>query len=286
VLELAATPVPLGALLAVAAAELGRSGVADPRREAVRLWGAVAGLGSGEVWRRRDRPPDTALLPAYRGAVARRRRGEPFAYAVGRAAFRTLELAVDARVLIPRPETEGLVELVLRRAGGGPGRAAADVGTGSGCIALALAVEGRFERVIATDADPGAVALARENVARVAPPTPVEVLLGDWLAPLAGRRCRVVVANPPYLTEAEWQALEPAVRDWEPRRALVGGLDGLAATRLLLAGARDVLEPGGLLALEIDERRAGPVDALARVAGWRPTVHCDLSGRPRYVLAV
>jgi release factor glutamine methyltransferase len=106
------------------------------------------------------------------------------------------------------------------------------------------------------------------------------------LAPLAGERCRAVVANPPYLTDEEYAALDPSVRQFEPREALVSGADGLDATRTLLAGARAVLEPGGLLAFEIDERRADQVRALAAAFGWtRVTVHQDLFGRPRYALA-
>jgi release factor glutamine methyltransferase len=123
-------------------------------------------------------------------------------------------------------------------------------------------------------------------VACVRPPVPVEVREGDLLAPLAGTLCRVVVSNPPYLTEAEYEALEPAVRLFEPREALMSGTDGLAATAALLAGAGALLDAGGLLALEIDERRAEVVRALAQRLGWsRVTVHDDLFGRPRFVLA-
>ncbi|MGH7537513.1 MAG: peptide chain release factor N(5)-glutamine methyltransferase, partial [Gemmatimonadales bacterium] len=213
--------------------------------------------------------------------------GEPFAYATGRAAFRTLELAVDRRVLIPRPETEGLVELALRWTNGATGGVAADIGTGSGCIALSLAMEGRFDRVIATDLSPHAAALARENVRHVKPHVPVDVWIGDLLEPLAAECCRVVVANPPYLSDAEWDALDPAVRAFEPRQALASGPDGLAATRALFSSAPRVLVPGGLLALEIDERRAAVVRALARAAGWRRVgIQQDLFGRPRYAVAV
>jgi release factor glutamine methyltransferase len=205
--------------------------------------------------------------------------------------FRHLDLTIDPRALIPRPETEGLVELVLRvgratadgqRATGG---VAADVGTGCGCIALALATEGNFKRVIAVEQSRDAAALARENVVRVAPPVPVEVREGDLLGPLEGERCRVIVANPPYLTEAEYAALDPAVREFEPREALVSGARGLDATRAIFAGAHAVLEPGGLLALEVDERRAEAVVTLAAAFGWRAAVHRDLFARDRYVLA-
>jgi len=275
--------------LARATSRLAAAGLTDPRREATCLWGAVAGVARGEVWLRRDAAPPDVVTHRFRDAVARRASGMPFAYAVGRVAFRTLELALDPRALIPRPETEGLVDLVLlgtRDGGRGKGGIAADIGTGCGCIALSLAVEGEFDRVIAVERSPEAAQLALENVARVRPATPVDVREGDLLAPLAGERCRVIVANPPYLTSAEYGALDPSVLRFEPRAALESGPDGLAATRALLAGARGVLEPGGLLALEIDERRADAVSALARERGWtRTVVRDDLFGRPRYALA-
>src|SRR5947207_9924352 len=150
----------------------------------------------------------------------------PFAYAVGRVGFRTLDLAIDARALIPRPETEGLVDLVLREigkreTGNGKRGLFADIGTGCGCIALALAVEGRFEKVVAVEQSPAAAALARENLQRVAPTTPIEIREGDLLAPLVdtGERFRVIVSNPPYLSFAEYEALDPSVSAHEPRDA-------------------------------------------------------------------
>jgi len=276
-----------------AADRLAASGLPSSRREASMLWAAVAGAGTkpGDVWLQRDREPAPELLEPFWQAVEQRSSGVPFAYAVGRTGFRTLDLKLDARALIPRPETEGLVDLVLRQtgkrdAGCGMRGVVADVGTGCGCIALALAVEGTFERVIAVEGSAAAAALARENVALVQPPVPVEVRDGDLLAPLAGGRYRAIVSNPPYLTEAEHAALDPAVRLFEPREALVSGADGLTATRALLAGARTLLEPGGFVALELDERRADQVRALALRHGWSgAAVYDDLFGRPRFLLA-
>jgi len=160
------------------------------------------------------------------------------------------------------------------------------VGTGCGCIALSLAVEGHFERVIATERSPEAAALARENVDLVRPPVPVEVREGDLLAPLAGERHRAIVANPPYVTDGEYAALDPAVRLFEPREALASGAGGIDATRALLAGAARLLEPGGLLAIEIDARRAERTRSLAREQGWfGAAIYEDIFGRPRYLLA-
>jgi len=275
--------------LALAAGRLEALGVRNGQREATSLWAAVAGVARGEVWLRRDDAPAEAVATRFWEAVQRRSSGIPFAYAVGRVAYRRLELSLDARALIPRPETEGLVDLVLqvtRDGGRGTGGVAADIGTGCGCIALSLAVEGDFDRVVAVERSPEAALLARENVALVRPATPVELRVGDLLGPLAGERFRAIVANPPYLTTAEYAALDPAVRVFEPREALESGADGLDATRALLAGAGTLLESGGVLALEIDERRADQVRALAREYGWNRTlVHEDLFGRPRYALA-
>lgn len=271
-------------------AGIGGAGV-PPRREALALWAAVqGGVKPGDVWLRRDTAPPAPVAARFWDAVTRRASGIPFAYAVGRVSFRRLELTLDPRALIPRPETEGLVELVLNRVKGevgkGKGGVVADIGTGCGCIALALATEGDFDRVIAVECSRAAAALARENVERIRPRTVVEVREGDLLAPLAGERCRAIVANPPYLTEAEYEALEPAVKRYEPCEALVSGRDGLDATRALFAGAAGRLAPGGVLALEIDERRAEVVRGLARAHEWtRIEIHQDLFGRPRYALA-
>jgi len=282
-------PETIAAALAAAARTLAGAGLAEPRREALRLGAIAAGVTPGDLWLGRERTLDPDLDDRLTRAVLARAAGAPVAYATGRASFRTIEVACDRRALIPRPETEGLVDLVLNGKGeGGRGRGglAADLGTGTGCLALALAVEGDFDLVVAVERDPATAALARANVARVAPPTPVAVREGDWLEPLGDARYRALVANPPYLTEGEWDALDAAVRDYEPRGALASGPDGLDATRAILAGAARRLAPGGVLAIEIDERRADPVRELAGALGWRRVaIYDDLFGRPRYAVA-
>jgi release factor glutamine methyltransferase len=247
------------------------------------VWAAVSGMTIGDAWLRRDEPKSPELLATYQDAMLQLERGVPFPYAVGRIGFRTLDLKIDRRALIPRPETEGLVDLVLANSGG----LVADIGTGCGCIALALAVEGQFERVVAVEQSAAAAALARENVQRVSPQTPVEIREGNLLAPLVdkGERYRAIVSNPPYLTMAEFEELDASVRRFEPREALVSGSDGLEATRSLFAGAAALLEPGGLLAIEIDERRADAVRSLGREYGWDVAIHADLFGYSRYALA-
>jgi release factor glutamine methyltransferase len=265
--------------------------VSAPEREARVLWAAVAHLHPAQVWIERDRPADPASLERFRALVERRRSGEPLAYVVGTAGFRTLDLVVDRRAFIPRPETEGLVESVLRSAARewGTDRSwgrAVDVGTGSGCIALSLAVEGRFDRVVATDVSPDALALAQENVHRVAPPVPVELRRGALLEPLGDERFEVIVSNPPYVAELERRDVERSVLDHEPLQALFSGRDGLEHTAALLAGAPRHLVTGGLLAVELDCRRSRRALALARDSGWRDArVEYDLFGRTRFLLA-
>src|SRR5438552_13638731 len=160
------------------------------------VWAAVSGTTVGDAWLRCDEPKSPELLSRYQDAMAQLERGVPFAYAVGRVGFRTLDLAIDPRALIPRAETERLVELVLARYSTG---LVADIGTGCGCVALALAVEGRFEKIVAVEQAAAAAALARENVKRVAAATPVEIREGNLLTPLVGKgeRFRVIASNPP-----------------------------------------------------------------------------------------
>lgn len=263
--------------------------VPDARRDALELWGAITGESAARVWlgRRAAAPED--VVARYLAAVERRARGEPLAYVTGRVGFRTLELGVDARVLIPRPETEGLVEHVLRwaarRWGDDAWGDALDIGTGSGCIALSLAAEGRFRSITAVDRSADALEVARENAARTPGGCRVRFCEADLLGP-GDERFDVIVSNPPYVTEAEYAALDPAVRDFEPPMALVSGADGLAHTRAITSRAAQRLTPGGLLALEVDSRRADSVLALVSSAEWRHArIENDLFGRPRYVLA-
>lgn len=267
-----------------------RAGIERPREEARDMVAAV--LERPRFWPslHPGERPAPGLVAAVRSAAARRAAGAPFAYAVGRSAFRFLTLSVDERVLIPRPETEQLVDLVLSqrvtRAGGGT---AIDVGTGSGAIALALAAEARFDSVLATDVSIDALRVARTNAQALAPSLRTQILFGHGagLAPVRDARARVVVSNPPYIAFGEMPALPRLVRDWEPALALCCGDDGLAVTREIIAGAERVLEPGGLLALETDTRRSADVARLAQATGCFHTIEVrrDLTGRARFVLA-
>ncbi|MGH9099601.1 MAG: HemK/PrmC family methyltransferase [Acidimicrobiales bacterium] len=242
--------------------------------------------------------------------AARRLEGEPLQYVLGSWAFRTLELSVDHRALIPRPETEQVVEVALAelcREDQAPREPSpelwvADLGTGSGAIALSLAAELGTRlpglHVAGTDVDPGALALAEENRRRVASRLPhvaaqVELRAGSWygaLAPEWRGRVHLVVANPPYVSEDEWPGLEPEVRR-EPRGALVAGpgsdgTPGLGAVEVVLAGAREWLVPGRAAVVEMAPHQVRPARELSMRAGYREVrVARDLSGRERAVVA-
>lgn len=280
----------VGGAVAAARRMLEAAAIHDAQQEAAELYAALVGRATGAAWLDRDRPCEPALAAALADAARRRAEGWPQAYAAGRVNFRGIWLSVDRRVLIPRPETEGLVDLVLawmRGAGAASaGGLVADVGTGAGALAIALALESAAGRVVASDASAAALEVARANVAALALGAQVECREGHLLAPLGGARAAVVVSNPPYVATAEWERLEPGVRDFEPRAALDGGPDGLDPTRELVAAARDALVPGGLLALEVDTARARDVAALAAAAGFADCVVLeDLFARPRYVRA-
>ncbi len=274
-------PLTAASALADAAESLRAAGVADARREAARLAEAAWTLEPGQARLHPDRVLTETEVGGLARLVERRAAGEPLAHVAGGIGFRHLQLAADDRALIPRPETEGLVALVLERMATG---VVADVCTGSGCIALSLAQEGRFERVIGVDCSREALDQARANGARAR--LRVDWRLGNLLAPLHGEVLDVLVANPPYLTAGEYRALGPSVKEWEPRLALESGEDGLEATRRLLFDGQAVVAPGGWIALEVDCHRAAAVAALAAAAGWiDPAVHLDLYDRARFVLA-
>jgi len=224
--------------------------------------------------------------------LARRLAGEPAQYITGRAAFRQLDLLVDHRVLIPRPETELVVEAVIevlrREAGRWAHPRVLDLGTGSGAIALSLAQEFPAARLTATDASAGALEVARMNAEALALAPRVAFVQGDWFDAVApDDRFEAIVSNPPYIATHEWDELPEEVRSFEPHPALFSGSSGLEALREIVELAPQHLSARGLLALELSERRA------TEVAGWLEGAHDwkevivreDLAGRPRILLA-
>lgn len=214
---------------------------------------------------------------------------EPLQYLVGRCPWRDLELPVAPGVLIPRQETELLVDLALElRRPGRPIACWADLGTGSGCLAIALARSLPTSRGFAVEASSLAQAQAGANLARWDLQRQVTLLAGDWWQPLQPwwGGLDLVVSNPPYIPSATLAGLEPVVRDHEPRLALDGGPDGLTALRLIVAGALQALAPGGLLLLEHHHDQSGAVGELLRAAGLeRLAAHADLEGRARFASA-
>ena len=266
------------------------SRVDDPKRSASDIVAALLEVPRSWPAMNRDALLEPEIVRAARIAAEKLSRGAPFAYAVGVASFRHLNLAVDERVLIPRPETEVLVgEILERMEHRSRWGTAIDIGTGSGVIALSLASEGRFERVIATDTSNDALALARMNAKRAVSALKCEVEFrhGSLLAPVQDITATVIVSNPPYVTFGEALSLPQSVRDWEPPIALFSGNDGLSATRYIVRQSVSVLEPDGILALEVDERRASLVAELIMQTGAYKDVgvRLDLAGRERFVLA-
>ena len=230
---------------------------------------------------------DEALTPAQAAAfgqlLARAAADEPIPYLIGHAPFFGQEFAVSPAVLIPRPETEQLVEAAIGWARGRGGLRVADVGTGSGCIAVTLARHLPAAEVAAVDVSAAALAVARANADRLAPGR-VALVRGDLLAAF-GPGLDLIAANLPYVTRQEWTALPDGVKSYEPALALDGGTDGLDAIRALLPQAAERLRPGGLVLLEIGWRQGAAAAALARAAfpAGRVAVRPDFAGHDRLV---
>ena len=273
--------------LSEATTALRAAGIEAARLEAELLLSGGMGISRSALRLEPGLPLDEANAASFRNAVARRSQREPIQYILGRAGFRSLELHVDARVLIPRPETESLVGAVLdwagrRRRWG----TVADIGTGSGAISLSLAAEGRFSHVIGTDVSGDALDVARGNAARLGLDR-VEFRAGSlWNALPAGTRFDAIVSNPPYVAQEERPHLMPEVADWEPAVALFAEDKGLRVLFSLLDGAQEWLRPGGLLALEIGSGQGEAVRRRAQQENYEEIrILRDLAGRERIILA-
>jgi release factor glutamine methyltransferase len=229
-----------------------------------------------------DRPLSKEELGSYRALIERRMAGEPTQYLTGVKEFYNRPFKVDARVLIPRPETELLVEAALRALPKDAPSQALDVCTGSGCIAISLAAERPQASVTAVDVSPDACALARENAEALGVAARVSILQGNLYEPVpAEARFALVVSNPPYIASGEIPGLSAEVRR-EPHLALDGGADGLALIRRVIEGARRCLQAGGLLAMEIGETQGEAVRGLLQAAGFEDArVEKDLERRDR-----
>jgi release factor glutamine methyltransferase len=288
----------VGELLASASVELGS------RREARWVVAQCAGLRTGDLVARADTTVSPTVARAVHDMVTRRRAGEPLQYVLGIWAFRTLELRVDPRVLIPRPETEQVVATALEelqaqspRTNHSGALLAADLGAGSGAIALSLAAElerGRSLEIWAADVSGDALAVLEQNLALLAQVQPeaaarVRVVKGSWFDALPlelSGRLALVVSNPPYVAEPEWDALEAVVRDHEPPGALVSGPSGLEAIEFLLHQTPPWLSPGGSLVIELAPDQAESVRCRAVELGYEKVeIRDDLAGRPRMLVA-
>lgn len=266
---------------------LAGKGLEGARLNAEHLVGHALGLARMQLYLQFERPLTEMELERIRPLVRRRSLHEPLQYILGGVEFCGLKLKVDRRALIPRPETEHLVELVVEKRQSAPPQAVLELGTGTGAIALALAARYPAAAVTAAEIDAGALALAAENAAANGLDGRVEWVASDWYAALPpGRRFDLIVSNPPYLSEAEVAETAPEVRNFEPTGALTPGGDGLAALGQIIAGAPARLAPGGLIALETGIAQHEVLRAQAASAGLGGFESLpDLTGRPRYVFA-
>jgi release factor glutamine methyltransferase len=281
-------PWTIGRLLEWTAGYLQQKGVESPRLEAELLLAHALASPRIQLYTRFDEVPDEPLRKAFRQLIQRRLEGAPVAHLLGRKEFFSLDFEVGPDVLVPRPDSEWLVTECLKRAKGLEAPAVLDVGTGSGCLAIAVACRHKGARVTAIDLSRAALEVARRNAERHKVAERVRFLEGDLFAPLPpGETFDFILSNPPYVPTAEVAGLAPEVRDHEPRLALDGGPDGFAVLDRLLAGAPAHLAPGGHLLVEIHSGLEGPSRArFERVKGYalERTVP-DLAGLPRLLVA-
>jgi release factor glutamine methyltransferase len=270
----------VGALLDKAVRDLAADrDAAEARREAQVLLGFALGVTRAWVTTHPDQVADSEAAARFRSLVVLRVSGHPVAYLVGVKEFYGLPLRVTPDVLIPRPETEELVEAALERLPRDEARKVLDLGTGSGCIAVAIARQRPAAQVTAVDSSSPALALARENAAAL--DVEVEFLASDWFAALGGRRFDLIVANPPYVAADDPHLRRGDLR-FEPRPALAAGADGLAELRRIVGAAPKHLRPRGWLLLEHGYNQAEACRDLLRNAGFGELVfRADIAGLPR-----
>jgi release factor glutamine methyltransferase len=277
----------VGDLLELATARLRAARLPDPRREAIAILAIALATDRGGVFARRSDPIGPAAATRFNDLLQARESRVPLQHLEGIAEFRGLDFEVSADVLIPRPETEDLVQAVLDS--GLPQAASViDLGTGSGAIAIALALERPSWRLVAVDLSAEALAVAARNVARHGVGDRVELRTRDFAFVPAREEgaFEAVVSNPPYVPEAEWRSLQAEVRDHEPKLALVPGPSGNEAYAAVARAAEAMLRPGGLLALELGWRSEAAVRAIVAEAGFGDIeVRPDLQGIPRVLTA-
>lgn len=264
---------------------LRKKAIEAARLEAQILLAHALGCKKIDLYVRHDEEPAEDKRMAFREMIKKRADGMPVAYLVGHREFYSLEFAVTAAVLIPRPETETLVMEALRRLKPLPAARVLDIGTGSGAIAVVIAKQHKTAHVTAVDVSPAALAVARANAEKHAVADRVAFVEGDLFGTVAGQTFDLVVSNPPYIAEAEFPSLDIGVRNFEPRSALAGGPDGLDFYRRIAADVSTYLVPGGAVLVEIGATQDAAVRKLfAAHLEVGPTVK-DAAGRPRVVSA-
>ncbi|HVJ83789.1 MAG TPA: peptide chain release factor N(5)-glutamine methyltransferase [Planctomycetia bacterium] len=281
------SPWTVGRLLDWTAGHFAKLGLDSPRLDAEVLLGHALSCPRIQLYAHYDVEVGDADRTRFRELVRRRGDRAPIAQLVGEREFYSLAFHVGADVLIPRPETEILAGEAIRRARENGARTFLDLGTGSGALAVTIAKRVPESNVVAVDFSEAALAVARRNAARHEVAARIEFLQGDWFEPVAGRTFDVVVSNPPYVADAEWEALDPEVRRHEPKLALVGGVDGLNAVRRIVAAAPPFVAPGGMLAIEIGAGQAeAGLELLRDRPEWEaPIVLKDFAKLPRVLRA-
>lgn len=262
-----------------------RSGIETPRLDAELILANVFGLSRMELYQQFDRPLEESELEKIRPLVRRRANREPLQHILGSVEFYDLELKVDRRVLIPRPETEELVDLLSKRQP--QPQSILDLGTGSGALALGLAHAFPKASITAIDRSSEALELARENAEINELSGRIQFLEGDWFEPLEkNAQFDWIVSNPPYLTEEEWESAQPEVRDWEPREALIAADDGCADLKQIFKESPARLNRNGLLAVETGIAQHARLNKFAQKCGFSTIESIqDLSGRDRFIIA-
>lgn len=269
---------------------LNKKGIENARLQSELIFAGTLRCRRLDLYLQFERPLSQDQVNTLRECIMRRARHEPVQYIVGDTDFRNLTLKCDVRALIPRPETEELVDFVLEKLNAirpeGASVRVLDLGTGTGAIALSIATERPNTQVVAVDKSADALTLARENAATLKSPVSVEFLQSDWFENVTGI-FDVIVSNPPYLTQAEWECAQPEVRDHEPLSALVADNAGLADLEKILRHARKHLVPDGFVAFETGIAQHDALAEIARSCGFEKTESVnDLSDRPRFFFAL
>lgn len=264
---------------------LRKKGFESPRLEAQILLAHALGCSKIDLYVRHEEEPPEAKRTAFRDMIKKRSEGMPVAYLVGFREFYSLPFAVSPAVLIPRPETETLVLQALGVLASATSPRVLDVGTGSGCIAISIARQKKSAQITAVDVSADALAIASANAAKHGVADRVTTMQGDLFGAVVGRMFDLIVSNPPYIAHAEFAGLDQGVRDFEPRQALDGGVDGLDFYRRIASEASNYLKPGGTLLVEIGVTQGPAVQELLTTHIGPGKTYPDQAGRPRVVSA-